>query len=303
MEDKNTLYARWLEGKISQEELDALRQSGELEALEKLIHATDSLDTQTMDEEAAYARFRQQYPPKQVAKSRSLPIRWLASIAASLLLLIVAYLFLRPPSTTQVFASNGQNEQIQLPAGSTVLLNDGSQIDYQPADWSSNRNIKLTGEAFFDVEKGVPFIVSTDNGAIRVLGTRFNVRTWGQRLEVACYEGRVRVSHQGEDVVLEAKESVQMIDGKLQAKDSMNLEEPLWSKGVSRFEEEDLGAVFKELERQFDIQVKHSVSQRSFKGEFKHQNLEAALKAICLPMGLDYSISPDQKEVTISYTE
>ena len=82
-----------------------------------------------------------------------------------------------------------------------VVLADGSRVTLGPAsalaveDYGADeRRLRLTGEAFFEVQKGRPFSVATAAGSVRVLGTSFSVDVGGERhLAVACATGRVRV--------------------------------------------------------------------------------------------------------------
>ena len=72
----------------------------------------------------------------------------------------------------------GQRAQTVLPDGSKVWLNASSKIVYHNSLWSSDRQIDLSGEAYFEVshDKHAPFIVNSKQIKTCVLGTKFNVR-------------------------------------------------------------------------------------------------------------------------------
>lgn len=84
---------------------------------------------------------------------------------------------------------------IHLPDGSTVLLNEGSELSY--AFGRHGREVTLRGEAFFEVVHNPrsPFIVHSGKVNTRVLGTSFNVRAYpGQRnVKVTVARGEVQV--------------------------------------------------------------------------------------------------------------
>lgn len=81
---------------------------------------------------------------------------------------------------------------IELPDGSTALLNENSSIEY--IETFENRSIKQEGEVFYIViSNKVPFVVETDNGNIEVLGTEFNVKSIGQEIEVEVEKGLVKL--------------------------------------------------------------------------------------------------------------
>lgn len=76
----------------------------------------------------------------------------------------------------------GRQLHMTLADGSQVWLNAGSTLEY-PASFDNNneRRVRLTGEAFFEVQKNVnkPFYVELDNNEfIRVIGTSFNVNAY-----------------------------------------------------------------------------------------------------------------------------
>lgn len=91
----------------------------------------------------------------------------------------------------------GQKAKIELPDGSTVWLNSGSNIRYSSNFNQKNRNIELEGEAFFDVKRntGKPFIVNTSSLDVKVTGTRFNVNAYADEpiVETSLIEGKVDV--------------------------------------------------------------------------------------------------------------
>lgn len=73
----------------------------------------------------------------------------------------------------------GQRVNLALPDGSKIWLNAGTTMQYPISFMANKREVILNGEAYFEVAKNekAPFIVSTPNhSAIRVLGTRFNVK-------------------------------------------------------------------------------------------------------------------------------
>ena len=70
-----------------------------------------------------------------------------------------------------------------------MKLNELSQLEYNASKWDENRSLELKGEAFFDVEKGKRFDVTTEFGNVSVLGTEFNVLSRDSIFKVSCYEG------------------------------------------------------------------------------------------------------------------
>src|SRR5437588_18774 len=80
----------------------------------------------------------------------------------------------------EFFTQNGSRTNLVLPDGTRVWLNAGSRITYDKNYGITLREVGLTGEAFFDVahNSGKPFVIHTARIDIKVLGTRFNVKSY-----------------------------------------------------------------------------------------------------------------------------
>jgi len=297
MEDKDTLYARWLSGELTDAERQQLEGSDTIADLKTIIEKTDQLQMPGYDAASAYEQFRKNHPGKP-AKVRSLNIRLIVAVAASLALLVIA---LQVWNNRAIIATAKLAHTIthELPDQSQVVLNDGSSIKYQKGSWEVERTILLVGEAFFDVQKGENFTVKTANGIIEVLGTQFNVRAWGDKLYVECYEGSVKVISHQQETTLSPNQSVNVLNRQMGANQTIRHQKPLWSLGRSRFYEENINEVLAELGRQYGIQVEAPAMNRTFSGVFQHDDLENALKSICIPMKLEYTLSENKNLVTL----
>ena len=91
----------------------------------------------------------------------------------------------------------GSKTDIQLPDGSKVWLNSGSSLKYDKQFGKELREVVLSGEAFFDVVRNAekPFIIHTTNMDIKVLGTRFNVKSYAndKQSEASLIHGSIEV--------------------------------------------------------------------------------------------------------------
>lgn len=116
---------------------------------------------------------------------------WAAATAAVLLIAFGAWLALKQGPT--VISSAG-------PEIAIVTLDDGSVVTLRPRSTLyrlPDYRYRLEGEAFFDVVSNPErtFRVRTDLGELRVLGTRFDVSTWGRRTAVFLERGVVVFEH------------------------------------------------------------------------------------------------------------
>jgi len=86
---------------------------------------------------------------------------------------------------------------MKLPDGSIVWLNADSKLSYSESFSRKNRNVRLEGEGYFEVEYGEhPFVVRTDSTQIKVLGTKFNVKNYDDEnyIRVSLLEGSIALS-------------------------------------------------------------------------------------------------------------
>ena len=91
-------------------------------------------------------------------------------------------------ASTVIYVPLGSQSNITLPDGTKVWLNAGSTINYQSDFGINDREIFLTGEAFFDVigDSLKPFKVHTSGITVNALGTRFNVKAYPEDEDIAA---------------------------------------------------------------------------------------------------------------------
>ncbi len=207
------------------------------------------------------------------------------SIISFILILIisapVAYNFI---NTKTLKANRGCLESFILEDGSIVKLNSESKISYSSKFNQNNRDIKLTGEAYFEVSNNeMPFKVNTDYGIIKVLGTSFNVRARPDGFEVGVISGNVIVENKNQSINLK---SGQKIDLNLSTPKKLNYQNyPGWKYETLVCDGIPLLKVSGEIERLFDISIKISNNQienTKISGILQTTNLQTVLSSISL---------------------
>ena len=159
-----------------------------------------------VDTEVSLTKFKSLVREKEKkAKRRSISVRWgryASATAAFLAGLVFAGgiawgLLSNKLSDYTVMTTGGQRAQTVLPDGSKVWLNASTKLIYRNSFWSTDRQIDLSGEAYFEVarDKHAPFIVNTKHIKTCVLGTKFNVRARGEedRVVTTLLQGSVRM--------------------------------------------------------------------------------------------------------------
>ena len=176
--------------------------------------------TSKVDENIAWDAFKLKREALEKPEAKTVAIRrdfnWL-KIAAAVLLLVVAGVFYnlnnrKDDLPLAIIKINSRDKVLTqtLPDGSIVTLNKASEVTFPEKFTSGRREIKLNGEAFFDVtpDKAKPFIVETNHVRIRVVGTSFNVKGNRNKTEVIVESGVVKVSKKETEVQLMAKEKL-----------------------------------------------------------------------------------------------
>ncbi len=105
--------------------------------------------------------------------------------------------FFTPEEYFTVATNKGEQTNIILPDGSSAWLNVDTQIKYNTSYGKKDRELTVSGEAFFKVKKNAakPFIVHVQNMEVKALGTAFNVRGYNDEatVQTSLFEGKVDV--------------------------------------------------------------------------------------------------------------
>ena len=158
--------------------------------------------------------------------------------------------------------SSGETYQIQLPDGTKAWLNAASSIRF-PSSFSGlkHRRVEITGEVYLEVfkDKTSPFIVSSNDQQIEVLGTHFNVNNYADdsSVKTTLLEGLVRVSPLNSASSLSYSEEVILKPGQqsiFKGKDiqvrTVDVDEVVaWKEGYFRFVDKSVTEIMKHIAR------------------------------------------------------
>lgn len=294
---KDYLLAKWLNKNITNEELTELKSSSEYATYIKIAEATSKLKIPSFNIDANFKAISSQIKLKDKV-IRLKPMATFLKIAAVIAVLFTVYLFINSLDTT-IETKIAEKQYFLLPDDSKVVLNANSTINYNKKDWKKSRELTLNGEAYFNVSKGKKFLVITQLGIVNVLGTQFNVLARDDNFYIKCYEGLVSVSFNDTIIKLSAGKKLKIENGVLIKHYKNNTSSPGWIANESSFENTTLAKVLKEFERQYPIKITTeniNVNKR-FSGSFTHNNLNLALKSVCDPLNLSFTINGE--DVTI----
>ncbi|MDH6535718.1 DUF4974 domain-containing protein [Parabacteroides sp. 52] len=219
------------------------------------------------------------------------PVFLYAGVAAVLLAIIIpsiAFLY-----TKDITVPRGQHYTLNLPDGSRTIINAESKLTYKPFWWRISRDVKLEGEAYFDVQKGSEFEVRSGSEIVMVLGTSFNILSRTGQYNVACLSGKVKVKAGNQSVILTKGMQTVFENNTLQSVENEDIEQKIsWTKNKFVFNEEPLVNVIREIERQYNIEIVAPENiNYIYSGNFtKLDNPEDVLQIIQEPFGIKLKI-------------
>ena len=226
--------------------------------------------------------------------------RLIAGVAVVLLLGAVGLaLWIQPVTHT---APVGERLTVNLPDGSSVVLNSGSSVHYARA-FDDKRRVTLEGEGYFDVVHDTrPFLVETFNAQVTVLGTRFNVRAWPSDMiretVVVLESGQVALAAvfaPTDTVVLAPNQIGRVVADTTRPTlpQSISTTSTLaWRNGSLDFRGQWLGLILNDLERRYGLTFQYqptSLNRKQLSFVFRRQpEAEVVVEHICRALGLKY---------------
>jgi ferric-dicitrate binding protein FerR (iron transport regulator) len=254
----------------------------------------------SLSKEQAYDRLMNRIAETECHESRQvvrMPVRLILTAAAAALFLVGFWFVFNHKSMENIIAEKGHQTDCRLPDGSMVSLNADSRISYRKTSFNKKRNVKMEGEAFFSIEKGTPFTITTGLADIRILGTSFNVFAREGTFKVSCFTGQLLITSRSQSLMVSPMETASIENNKLVKYHDENITASTgWRSGEFNFENAALNLVFNEIERQYNVTfVLPKIDDKFFTGNISNKNLVDALDIVCLPMGLTYEIGSNSK--------
>lgn len=348
------LVARKLSGEASADEIkeldDLLKQdpgiASQVEIHEKYFqHQSPGVDPDESDKAAWHKQLVQmrRHFPEDFANEINEPIHHVAKKTKKPLLLIVSCAVMALTLTWWYFANNypgsgqiaapvttkdselhlGEGRNV-LPDGTIVWVNSNSSVTCKGGFGKSNRDIMLSGEAYFDVahNRALPLVVHAGPVDITVKGTAFNVRSYpgDSKVETALIRGVVELSTHfdaerkillkpNEKIVIYTKEDcrpaqargikstssqplVYEVNKLTRESQSRLIPEIAWLENKLVFNSEPLADLAEKMGRWYNVSIHiedESIARERFTGVFQNESLEEALNALQLTYSFRYS--------------
>ncbi len=227
------------------------------------------------------------------------------------------------PLKNNVITQPGSKTKIELPDGTQVWLNASSRLTYSNGNFGlQERDVTLTGEAFFDVVKNekVPFIIHTRNITISVKGTAFNVKAYpGEKtVETALLRGLVEITTKqdpdrwillkpNEKIIIPVQDSVA---GKEPVRDASvysitplhqdkkkTVAETVWMQPRLEFDNESMEELAPRMENWFNIKIHfldENIKSRRFSGIIEKESLQQTIDYLTLTYPFRYTVKANE---------
>jgi len=302
MEDiYNILSKHFLQETSDEEELQVSKFKNENKIEYRLLKELwdrNDVKVKDFDTKKALATIKNKVKNK---KGKTIPLnRKIIKIAAAILFatLIIKGVF----STFEMFNSNNvvvenkdnsvKGKLIKLSDGTKIWLNKDATIKYPKHFNNKIRNVKLEGEAFFEVAKNPnkPFVVTCSNSTITVLGTSFNINANKKNnTEVTVATGKVSVNNKHkESVIITPGFSAKVTNKELEKFKTKNTNYLSWKTGRFIFRETSIKQVIKDLNTYYEqkISIQNENYKCKFSAEFDNLKIEEVVEIIELSCGI-----------------
>jgi len=250
-------------------------------------------------------------PEIRKSKYRKLYLQ-IASVAAVVFFAMtcgMAYLYTAQPNEIYTYSAQSVPVDYLLADGTKVTLNKNSSLTYSSNFGKERRDVKLTGEAFFNVtkDKTKPFAVEASGTKTEVLGTSFNVSVNNKtgNVTTTLVEGSVRfVAKNCEQLLKPGEEIVYDANSK---KFETHITDPqyntAWVSGRYNYNDVTFADLANKLEKIYKLRIDISdskIANRIVSASFLNEEpVEEILKALENELGFSYEIK-DSTQININ---
>lgn len=201
----------------------------------------------------------------------------------------------------------GAEYQLVLSDGTKVWLNSDTELKYAVQFTGKERRVYLKGEAYFEVahNKEVPFIVSTENQDVQVLGTEFNISAYPEDNNVVTTleKGKVKVSRKLNNTDVFLTPSEQSVFNKnsnsIQKRTVDTYPYTAWKEGRLVFNNVSLEEFLLKMAKWYDVEIffkDENIKKLRFTGDLpRYSDMSSILKIIEAEMSVKIKIENSKK--------
>ncbi|WP_113635410.1 FecR family protein [Nubsella zeaxanthinifaciens] len=181
----------------------------------------------------------------------------------------------------------GSNYQVILSDGTKVWLNAKTTLKFPAVFKGTNRQVELSGEAYFEVahNEKQPFLLTAKGMTVQVLGTHFNVSAYDddQLVKTSLLEGAIKANYQTKSLLLKPGQQAVLSESKLSQSGFNEDDVMAWKSGYFIFRNEPIQEIMKEISRWYHIEVAYqgNLTKEEFGGKYlKNSSLKELLSSL-----------------------
>lgn len=188
-----------------------------------------------------------------------------------------------------------------LSDGSHVWLNAGSSLTYPVVFAGKERQVTVTGEAYFEIAHNSkkPFKVSKGAVTVEVLGTRFNVNAYDDEadIKVTLLEGSVKVTSDQGTLTIKPDQQAIVTNSGVLLNGNVEMEAVMaWKEGRFVFSGDNIYAVMRQLSRWYDVEVSYSgsIPAEEFVGVIsrdRNENISSVLSVLEMTKTVRFNVN------------
>ena len=193
-----------------------------------------------------------------------------------------------------------------LPDGTKVWLNAVSSLRFPTSFNKTERRVELSGEAYFEVtpNKNLPFKVTFNKTEVEVLGTHFNISSFGGKSKTTLVEGSVKITESGKQGILKPGEEATVTNGTVAIQTTDTYKSIAWKEGAFYFKEDLMTDIMNQLFRWYDVEIvyKGKPDLKRYSGNIRRQaTLNQVLEMLNAVSGTKFSL--EGRTVTVDFNK
>jgi ferric-dicitrate binding protein FerR (iron transport regulator) len=203
----------------------------------------------------------------------------------------------------QLIVPDGKRSVLTMSDSSKIWVNAGTRLVYPIAFPDNKREIYVEGEIFLNVipDAQRPFTVRTSQANIKVLGTEFNVSTYGGEgnLAVALVTGAVDIRFGDRNFSLKPNDVYICQNGKNSVENNTDIYKYIsWKDGLYIFTSERLDVITAHLTRYYGVNIECSETAAGMKCsgklDLKGNNIESVLNGLAITVPIICTYEKDK---------
>lgn len=299
-EDIHSLIGKFFSGQASAEEAGMVQKwasateenAADFAQLQKLWNRAGEQEQQVFDTEGAWKIVDEKLRhTKSPGKTVRMFTRRAVVAAAVVVLLSGAWWIYFSSVSAHTIVADTAMKKVRMEDGSIIFLRKGASLQYTDSYGKNNRNVKLDGEAFFEImrDTSLPFIISAAKAQVQVLGTSFLVNSDNDSVLLVVKTGRVSfssLSDTANKLLVIAGEKAMYAGNSLTKQNNINPNFNAWQTKQLLFENTPFSRVAADLSDYYNVTITikpgdaATISETKLNARFNDQPLQSVLNEI-----------------------